>query len=134
MEIFYEGTDANNMESPDTILVTPFGDLWFAEDGGGENRVMGITPEGRVYQVANIRVPFSRGEPGDFSEFAGPIFSPDGKTFFVNIQNPGITYAIWGLFKKLSSGRQQELTYAAPLAKLAPLVSVNSPMPPRSMR
>ena len=123
LELFYEGTDANNMESPDNIIVTPFGDLWFCEDGDGANRVMGITPEGRVYQFANNRVPLPGGDPGEFSEVAGPTFSPDGKTFFVNIQNPGITYAIWGPFKKLSSGRQQEMAYAAPPAELAPLIS-----------
>ena len=29
-------------------------------------------------------------------EFAGATFSPDGRTLFVNIQDPGLTYAIWG--------------------------------------
>jgi secreted PhoX family phosphatase len=29
-------------------------------------------------------------------EFAGATFSPDGETLFVNIQSPGITFAIWG--------------------------------------
>jgi secreted PhoX family phosphatase len=29
-------------------------------------------------------------------EFAGATFSPDGQTLFVNIQRPGITFAIWG--------------------------------------
>ncbi len=62
-------------------------------------------PEGRSYVFANNRVPFQSspgvpaGDPGERSEFAGPTFSPDGQTFFVNIQSPGITYAIWGPFK-----------------------------------
>ncbi len=30
------------------------------------------------------------------SELAGPTFSPDGNTLFLNIQRPGATYAIWG--------------------------------------
>ena len=30
------------------------------------------------------------------SELAGPTFSPDGQTLFLNIQRPGATYAIWG--------------------------------------
>ena len=30
------------------------------------------------------------------SEFAGVCFSPDGQTMFVNMQTPGITFAIWG--------------------------------------
>ena len=30
------------------------------------------------------------------SEFAGAVFSPDGEVLFVNIQYPGITFAIRG--------------------------------------
>lgn len=113
LELFYEGTDANKMESPDNITITPWGDLWFAEDGDGENRVMGITPDGEVYKFAS----------NNLSEFAGPTFSPDGDTFFVNIQNPGITFAIWGPFKKRNAGRQRQMATATPPASLAPKVS-----------
>ena len=35
------------------------------------------------------------------SEFAGPRFSPDGKWLFVNIQVPGITFAITGPWASL---------------------------------
>ena len=115
LELFYEGTDANKMESPDNIVVTPWGDLWFAEDGDGENRVMGITPEGEVYKFASNRV--------SDSEFAGPTFAPDGNTFFLNIQNPGITFAIWGPFARRNAGRQRQMAAAAPPAALAPKVS-----------
>src|SRR5215207_2509243 len=56
LELFYEGTDPGNMQSPDNIIVTPWGDLWFAEDeavaGDSVNRVMGITPDGQVYTFA----------------------------------------------------------------------------------
>ena len=41
---------------------------------------MGITPEGQVYLFASNRL--------NDSEFAGPTFSPDGNTFFVNFQTP----------------------------------------------
>jgi len=38
------------------------------------------------------------GITGDFrgSEFAGATYSPDGKWLFVNVQSPGITFAITG--------------------------------------
>jgi secreted PhoX family phosphatase len=122
LELFYEGADVQKMQSPDNITVTPWGDLWFAEDGDGANRVMGVTPEGRVYKFASNRVPIPD-DPTSFSEFAGPSFSPDGQTFFVNIQNPGITYAIWGPFKRYSDARQRQMGVAAPPKSLAPEVS-----------
>ena len=30
------------------------------------------------------------------NEWAGAVFSPDGKWLFVNIQTPGVTFAITG--------------------------------------
>jgi len=119
LELFYEGTEPGRMESPDNIVVTPWGDLWFAEDeavdGDTVNRVMGITPDGQVY-------PFARNRLND-SEFAGPTFSPDGKTFFVNFQNPGITFAIWGPFARRNSRRQRQMAVAEPPASMAPKIS-----------
>jgi uncharacterized protein len=120
LELFYEGTEKGKMESPDNIVVTPWGDLWFAEDetiDGGDtiNRVVGITPDGQVY-------PFARNRLND-SEFAGPTFAPDGKTFFVNFQNPGITFAIWGPFKNRNTRRQTQMALAAPPEALAPRIS-----------
>ena len=32
LELFYEVTEPGKIESPDNIVVTPWGDLWFAED------------------------------------------------------------------------------------------------------
>ncbi len=119
LELFYEGTDSSNMESPDNIVVTPWGDLWFAEDeaveGDNVNRLMGITPEGKVYKFASNRT--------SDGEFAGPTFAPDGKTFFVNIQNPGITFAIWGPFNRRNARRQRKMAKAAPPEGFAPRIS-----------
>lgn len=123
LELFYEGTDANQMESPDNVTITPWGDLWFAEDGDGANRIMGITPEGDVYAFANNRVIIDSARPQDVSELAGPCFSPDGQTFFVNIQEPGITFAIWGPFPRANAARQRRMAFAAPPAHLAPRMS-----------
>lgn len=114
LELFYEGNDAREMEYPDNICMTPWGDLWYAEDGSGQDRLMGITPEGKVY-------PFAANRLSD-SELAGPTFSPDGNTLFVNIQSPGQTFAIWGPFQRRNSARAREMSYAAP-ANLAPQVS-----------
>jgi uncharacterized protein len=114
LELFYEGNDAREMEYPDNICCTPWGDLWYAEDGSGQDRLMGITPEGKVYPFAANRL--------SGSELAGPTFSPDGNTLFVNIQSPGKTFAIWGPFQRRNSARAREMSFAAP-ANLAPKVS-----------
>jgi uncharacterized protein len=114
LELFYEGNDAREMEYPDNICMTPWGDLWFVEDGAGDDRLMGITPEGKVYPFAHNRQ--------SNSELAGPTFSPDGNTLFVNIQEPGQTFAIWGPFQRRNSARAREMSYAAPM-NLAPQVS-----------
>ncbi len=120
LELFYEGTDENDMESPDNIVVAPWGDLIFAEDGEGENRIMGITPGGQVYKFG---VHHLENKEGDTGEFAGPTFSPDGRTFFVNIQEPGVTFAITGPFPAPSAAARRAMAFAAPPAHLAPTMS-----------
>ncbi|HZG86511.1 alkaline phosphatase PhoX [Paenibacillus sp.] len=117
LELFYESSAANDLESPDNICITPWGDLWIAEDGGGGggDRIVGVTPEGATYVFAENLL--------NGSELAGPTFSPDGGTFFVNIQSPGITFAIWGPFARRNAARQRLMGHAAPPAPWAPAVS-----------
>ncbi|WP_100405834.1 alkaline phosphatase PhoX [Bacillus solitudinis] len=115
LELFYESTDANDLEMPDNITITPWGDLWIAEDGHGNDRLIGLTPEGQVYTFAENQL--------NGSEFAGPVFSHDGNTLFVNMQSPGITFAIWGPFARRNSARQRAMNHAAPPLPLAPHVS-----------
>lgn len=117
LELFYESSDANDLESPDNICITPWGDLWIAEDGADSDRMIGLTPEGEVYVFAENKL--------NNSELAGPAFSPDGKTFFVNCQSPGITFAIWGPFARRNSARQRQMGHAAPPSNYAPIVSDN---------
>ena len=65
---------------------------------------------------------FARNAKSD-SEFAGPTFAPDGKTFFVNMQGDGLTFAIWGPFSGRNSARQRQMALAAPPESIAPKVS-----------
>ncbi len=88
IELFLEPNDTDLMDMPDNITLAPNGHLITCEDGRGEQRLVGITPQGGVYTIArNAR---------DNSEFAGASFSPDGRTMFVNIYDPGMTLAVWG--------------------------------------
>ncbi len=92
LELFVEPNNVNVLDSPDNIVVAPFGDLIICEDGSGEQFVVGVTPKGELYQFARNAI--------NNSEFAGACFSPDGQTMFVNIQTPGTTFAIWGPWAK----------------------------------
>jgi secreted PhoX family phosphatase len=88
LSLLVEPDDRGLLDGPDNITPAPNGDLIVCEDGDEDDRVRGITPEGRIYTLAR--------NAHNSSEFAGACFSPDGRTLFVNVQNPGITFAIWG--------------------------------------
>jgi len=92
IELFVEPNEQNALDGPDNIVVSPLGDLFICEDGEGEQFVVGITLQGELYDFARNAI--------NESEFAGACFSPDGRTMFVNIQDPGITFAIWGPWHK----------------------------------
>ncbi len=93
LELFIEPDDGNLVENCDNGCIAPWGDLIICEDGGNPNHIIGVTPEGKIYKLARTSI----------SELAGPCFSPDGTTLFVNIQNPGVTLAITGPWDKLRS-------------------------------
>lgn len=74
---------------------------------------MGITPASETYEFARTIG----------SEFAGPAFSPDGRTFFLNAQDHQVTYAIWGPFTRENRAAQRMMAHAAPPARLGPKVT-----------
>jgi secreted PhoX family phosphatase len=88
LELFIEPNDGALVENADNVTVTPWGDLILCEDGPGEQYLVGVTPEGKIYK-------FGRNAIGR-SEFAGATFAPDGSTMFVNMQGEGMTLAITG--------------------------------------
>ena len=78
----------------DNLALAPWGDLILCEDGPGDQYLRGLTPDGQIYDLA-------RNAHKDRSEFCGACFSPDGRTMFVNVQEPGYTYAIKGPWESL---------------------------------
>jgi uncharacterized protein len=92
LELFFEPNDASIVDNPDNVVVAPWGDLILCEDGPNEQFVIGVNPDGEPYKFARNAV--------NTSEFCGACFSPDGETLFVNIQSPGITFAINGPWQK----------------------------------
>ena len=92
IQLFVESADEKTLNMGDNIAVAPWGHLIVCEDNYSSairNHLKGVTPDGRLYTIA--RNVFTGN-----SEFAGAVFSPDGRILFVNIQFPGITLAITG--------------------------------------
>ena len=115
--VFVSGasTVGNN---PDNIVVSPRGGIVLCEDGGASSdafglgsRLLGLNPAGEAYIFAKNNLNFSTaqfaavgksvaGGTNLDKEFCGACFDPSGRILFVNIQTPGITFAITGPWAK----------------------------------
>ncbi|MEG3631248.1 alkaline phosphatase PhoX [Streptomyces poriticola] len=87
-------------DGPDNITVSPYGGLVIAEDGEGVQHLFGATDSGRTYPIARNELNLGTEEEPEYSEFTGVTFSPDGRTLYANIQEPGIMLAITGPWKR----------------------------------
>ena len=88
VELGVEPRNVDLLRNADNLTLAPFGDLLACEDNPVAQHIVGITPSGGMYRfAANARRD---------SEFAGATFSPDGSTLFVNLQKPGLTFAVKG--------------------------------------
>jgi secreted PhoX family phosphatase len=107
LKLIYDSPSAAECDYPDNITVTPRGGLLLCEDSGNSasagERLIGLTTEGRAFTFAVNNVQLAadyntRISAGDYreDEFAGACYSPDGRWLFVNVQTPGITFAITG--------------------------------------
>lgn len=81
-----------SIDCPDAITVSPYGGVLIAQDSKGAQHLFGAGPDGLTFPVARNE---TRWEDG-FSEFTGPNFSPDRRTLFANVQEPGTVFAITG--------------------------------------
>jgi len=106
LTLVFESPNREILDMPDNICLDPKGELLFlCEDsdyksvgGTSDNFVRVLTPNGKIADFAkNITPGF------ETSEFAGATFTPDGKTLFVNIQEPAFTLAIWGDWNKFQA-------------------------------
>lgn len=124
LTMVFESDDPNKVDGPDNIATTPRGSILMCEDGGSNpKRLVGLTKDGDTFVFAENRVMLDEGDmaaveaiyPGaqankwdsvgpstdgsdrrSFTgvEWAGATFY--GRWLFVNIQSPGITFAITG--------------------------------------
>ena len=101
LTLIYESPAASTLLKPDNITITPRHGLLLCEDTDNARQTFlkGLTTDGQLFDfAANIREGNKPGTttPARNDEFAGATFSPDGKWLFVNIQTPGVTFAIRG--------------------------------------
>ena len=106
LELMFESTDRHVLDEPDAIVVSPRGGTVLCEDGdgddpGGTNFLRVLTPAGKMETFAKNT---TRINPKDqkkaVTEWSGACYSPDGKWLFVNLYNPGVSYAITGPWEK----------------------------------
>lgn len=111
LKLIYESPRAEECDYPDNVTVSPRGGLLLCEDSGNSasanERLVGLTMHGQTFTFAsNNAVLHSNYNAAvtaqDYrsSEFAGACYSPDGQWLFVNMQRPGITFAITGPWGK----------------------------------
>ncbi|MFI6000404.1 alkaline phosphatase PhoX [Streptomyces sp. NPDC051366] len=89
-----------SFDGPDNITVSPYGGLVIAEDGSGLQHLFGATESGRTYPLARNELNMGTAQEPEYSEFTGVCFSPDGRTLYANIQDPGIMLAITGPWRR----------------------------------
>ena len=90
LSVIAESTGQYDFDMPDNLVMSPYGHIYFCEDGYARNYVRGIEPSGRIFDFA--RNALSR------SELVGVCFSPDATTMFVSLQVDGILLGIRGPF------------------------------------
>jgi len=91
LKLVFESPNASVLNKPDNICFGQRGNLFICEDNLSEIFLRVLSPDGMMSNFAKNVVPGFQDQ-----EFAGSIFSSDKQTLFVNIQSPGLTFAIWG--------------------------------------
>jgi secreted PhoX family phosphatase len=104
LRLLYESPAADVLDNPDNITAGPHGSLLLCEDGDSPGlRLRVLARTGEIFPLAENNVVLSgerNGIAGDFrgAEWAGATFH--GRWLFVNIQTPGITFAITGPWRR----------------------------------
>lgn len=104
LQLLFESPSQDIINNPDNITVSPRGGILLCEDGDrSPQKLQGLSLNGHIFSFAENRVVL-KGEKnnirGDFtaSEWAGATFA--GEWLFVNIQEPGITFAVTGPWRQ----------------------------------
>ena len=124
LTVVFESTSTSEVDGPDNIAVSPRGSILTCEDGGSDpKRLGGLTQSGETFTFCENRMELDQGDlavidniyPGVSENFTDSVgTSTDGSArrsftsrewcgacfygrwLFVNIQSPGVTFAITG--------------------------------------
>jgi secreted PhoX family phosphatase len=116
LDLFYHSAGTAECENPDNLVVTPNGAIILCEDNSGgtpnsAERMLGLTLTGDIFTFAENNLDFTGVGLGTYTreengvtyssnfkqnEWAGACFDETGQWLFVNIQTPGVTFAITG--------------------------------------
>jgi secreted PhoX family phosphatase len=89
LRLIFHSPSLDVLDSPDNITVSPRGGIVLCEDGSDQEYLHGLTPNGSTFRFAENLL--------NGSEWAGATFEPKNANWlFVNLQSPGITFAITG--------------------------------------
>ena len=104
LTLIYESPGRETLDMPDNLVSLPGLGLLLCEDGGSPTRLRLLTNDGEIVTVAENAVVLDglRGFNGDFrgGEWCGACRA--GDWLFVNLQVPGITFAITGPWETLA--------------------------------
>lgn len=111
--------DAETADNPDNVTVSPRGGILLCEDNGGQldetgalvtgTRLIAVDHDGSAFSFCENNIVLDGAipckpliAPGDYRtvEFAGATFDPQGNDLYVNVQRPGVTFAIHGPFHR----------------------------------
>ncbi len=104
LRLLYESPAAAEVDMPDNVALSPRGGLVLCEDGTQPvQRLHGMTARGVPFVLAENNLVLDgapSGLRGDFrnAEWAGAAFH--GRWLFVNVQLPGVTFAITGPWQR----------------------------------
>lgn len=124
LTVVFESTSTSQVDGPDNIAVSPRGSILMCEDGGSDpKRLVGLTQGGETFTFCENRIALDQGDlaviddiyPGvvdGFTDSVGDSLDGSnrrsftsrewcgacfyGRWLFVNIQSPGVTFAITG--------------------------------------
>lgn len=111
VELIFEAAESGSFSGPDNIVFSPRGSLVICEDRLGPatkgQHIVGFNAQDGLFafcqvnpQLRAVYGDHDLGETAVSSEWAGACFSGDGQWMFVNLYNPGMTFAITGPWRE----------------------------------